>query len=198
MGHRNNGMTLVEVLVTLTILGILAVSIYTVFKSGLDAWSKAKTRLEIYQNARVIIDQLTKELQGAFVGGGATFTGTDGTTDAVEFVANILTSEKYAPNFKYEVPEIFKIHYYVDEATHILKRDSIKNPADYTSTVYTDSIDFGFMVSNIQFQYLAVGSANWTATPDTLPDAVKISLTLVDSDNNLYPFETKVHLPNAR
>ena len=66
------------------------------------------------------------------------------------------------------------------------------------------------MVDNIKFTYLKQTDTpvflDWSAAmdewpesepADSLPEAVKIVLTLRDPNGNQYPFETIVYLPNS-
>lgn len=186
------GLTLLEVLIVVTVLSVLSLSLYTVFKSGVEAWSKSETRLEIYQNARAILDQMSRELAGAFVGGDVEFRGE---ADELEFVTNYSDS-------------IYKIKYELGD-DNTLKRKYIENPVDYTSADYANKengpdgtdqgiIDFGFMINDIQFEYWDgdIWDDDWSS-PNVLPGAVKVVIELVDSDDNAYPFETMVYLPNS-
>jgi prepilin-type N-terminal cleavage/methylation domain-containing protein len=215
MNHRK-GLTLVEVLVVVTILSVLALSVYTVFKSGVDAWSKAEERLDIYQNARVVLDQISRELAGAFVdGANAKLVGTPGATptdpDTLEFITDFSDS-------------IYKIRYQLaSDATYTSKKAlergyidySVDTGENYASTAYHTIIFVpatkNVEVSNIKFQYMIVmvpptpptGIGDWTiSTPHvwsaaTLPEAVKVILTLKDANNNIHDFETIVYLPNS-
>lgn len=220
MNHKK-GLTLVEVLVVVTILSVLALSVYTVFKSGIDAWSRSEARLDIYQNGRAVLDQIFRELAGAFTGGGAQLTGTPGGSatdpDTLEFVTDFSGSN-------------YKIRYQlVTDASDpagrkILKRDYIDfitttGAKDYTRTDYDNSVEFvkytkSARVDNIKFLYVAVPTPpdeakaiddwsgasavavnTWSAA--ALPEAVKIILTLKDANNKSYVFETIVYLPNS-
>ncbi len=207
MSHKNKGFTLVEVLVVVTILSVLVLSLYTVFKSGVDAWSKSEAHLEIFQNARVILDQISRELPGAFVGGDAEFTGNDGvgenSSDTLEFITNFGDS-------------IYKLKYEL-AADNILERKYIEDPPNYANIDYENAVDeddgieegiveFGFKVSDIQFSYLPLGSVDWSSAQPTwsgttLPEAVEIEIRLKenpdDDDARAHHFETIVYLPNS-
>ena len=204
--NYNRGITLVETLVAVMILSVLALSLYTVFKSGIDAWTKSESRLEIYQNARAALDQISRELAGAFATpddpNGAKLVGVDGGagSDTLTFITDFADS-------------IYKIKYHLEipDATYpnrkILWRDYIDYSTDtgktYTSDAATDYHLTEFVkytksasVDNIQFTYLAQtdsqafltawGSARpeWPGTgagappDDTLPEAVKIVITM--------------------
>ena len=100
-------MTLVEVLVVVAVLSILGVSLYTVFKSGADAWEAAVERLEVYQNARFVLDQMTRELAEAItptaqLGSGPAFRGRD--RDNFDDADEITFATNYSDS-------IYTIHY---------------------------------------------------------------------------------------
>lgn len=216
MNHKK-GLTLVEVLVVVTILSVLALSVYTVFKSGIDAWSRSEARLDIYQNARVVLDQISRELAGAFVDGAdakleESVDGGAG-SDTLTFVTDFADS-------------IYKIRYHIEtDATDATKKNLVRDyinygvshtPAKtYANTDYDEGIDFvhytkNTMADRIKFSYLPVmaapgGITDWDTSPPTaiawtdaaLPEAVKIVLTLKDANNKDYIFETIVYLPNS-
>jgi prepilin-type N-terminal cleavage/methylation domain-containing protein len=189
MGHKNRGLTLTEVMVVVAILSVLTLSIYTVFKSGIDAWSKSETHLEVYQNARVALDQISRELPGAFVGGVAGgFQGEDSNPDTLVLVTTYGGAT-------------YQIRYSLDTARGVLIRQHDENPEDFANPVYTD-IDFAFNINGLNFDYYPQGGAAWGDSglwnnTATLPAAVRIMIECIDSDGNTYPFETVVYLPNS-
>lgn len=104
IGSKGSGFTLIEVLITAIIFSIVVASLFTVFKSGLDSWHKAETLLDIYNNARVTLDLLEREVSSAFLYQGGTDTNywtkllgttsgsrikTNSTADEIFFVAPI-------------------------------------------------------------------------------------------------------------
>jgi type II secretion system protein J len=64
---RRKGLTLVEILVVSVIFAIIALSLFVVFRAGLESWSRTQAHLEVYQTARVTIDWLTRDLSAAFL-----------------------------------------------------------------------------------------------------------------------------------
>ena len=69
-----SGLTLVEIMVVATIFSILVVSLFTVFKGGLDSWRKAETLLDIYNSARTSLDMMEREISSAFLYQDANYT----------------------------------------------------------------------------------------------------------------------------
>lgn len=214
MNHRNYGITLVEILVVVAILSILVLSLFTVFKSSSEAWLKSRERLEIFQNARMVLEQISRELPSVFVGDGATFTGvdgvpadplTDGGPDSIEYVTSMGES-------------IYKLKY--ELSGKVLQRKYIKNPPDYTNVDYENTVgepdgvdegivDFAIKLNDINFKYWdrdpdgdpGTNDAAWTADgtwskTGNLPGAALILLEFIDSSDKTYPFETMVHIPS--
>ncbi len=220
MKCKNRGLTLVEVLVVVTILSVLALSVYTVFKSGIDAWTKSEARLEIYQNGRAVLDQISREIVGAFTTGGpdgAKLVGTKWATpadpDELEFVTDFADS-------------VYKIRYkLVTDSTIAAKKAlergyidySVDTGETYASTTY-HLVEFvpatiEAAVSNIKFKYLPVmaiptdmddwgtnGMDEWPGSEleYSLPEAIKIILTMKDANNKERTLETEVYLPNSQ
>lgn len=59
------GFTLVEVMVTLTILGLIVLMIFGVFRLGLSAWDKGETVKEAYQEIRMISQLISPQIKSA-------------------------------------------------------------------------------------------------------------------------------------
>lgn len=62
------GLTLIEVLITLSILGILMTAVFGVFKMGLLAWHKANTKNGLLGDVQVVNYRLNEELQFSDLG----------------------------------------------------------------------------------------------------------------------------------
>lgn len=102
--RKSAGLTLVEILITTVIFSILVAGLFTVFKGSLDSWHKAETVLDIYNNARITLDLLEREVSSAFLYQGGTSTDywtkflgttsgsqikTDSAADEIFFVAPV-------------------------------------------------------------------------------------------------------------
>ena len=207
MNRKNRGLTLIEVLVVVAITSILAVSLYVVFKSGMDAWSGSEGRLDVFQNARVALDQISRELPGAFVGGGAKFNLTAGAAagdpDTLEFVTEF-------------GDDIYEIKYELITGS-ILQRKYSRNPDDYSVPNYedfanddTDVVELSPYVTDIQFSHWDTGIPDWSDTAtswsdeNVLPKAIKVEITLRQNpkdktaDVKVRSFETVIYLPNSK
>ncbi len=66
MSQRELGFTLMEVLVTLTILGWIVVILFGAFRLSLSAWDRGETIKEEYQKVRVLSELLSRQIRSAF------------------------------------------------------------------------------------------------------------------------------------
>ena len=57
------GFTLMEVMVTLTILGFILVMIFGVFRLGFSAWEKGETNKEVYQKVRISSQMISRQIK---------------------------------------------------------------------------------------------------------------------------------------
>jgi prepilin-type N-terminal cleavage/methylation domain-containing protein len=60
------GFTLIEVIVTMTILGFILVIIYQIFRLGLSSWEKGESAAEEYQKIRIVSQLLSQQVKSAF------------------------------------------------------------------------------------------------------------------------------------
>lgn len=190
------GLTLIEILVGLTILSVIALSFYTAFNAGLESWNKARTKIEIYQNARVALMQMCCELISAVpIEDVRSFKGVspDTGSDSVSFIT--LGQDT-----------VYEISYTVNN--DVLER-TFDEDADYDFDTNDGSYELAYNIEDIELKFWEGGvTTSWADARDNwtddwsntgvgrfdLPKAVKIKLT--DSEEGR-EFETVVYLPNS-
>jgi len=127
---RRKGLTLVEILVVATIFAIIALSLFVVFRAGLESWSRTQAHLEVYQTARTALDWITKDLSASYLNsnnasitfrgfnaGGSTWV-TPSLGSEVFFIA-ALNPTQNDPNAKFE---LCQVGYWLNSTTHELMR----------------------------------------------------------------------------
>ncbi len=70
--HNLRGVTLIELLVAIVILGLIVTSVYTAFNCSRDSWQVGETMVQRYQNARGILDIMSREIRTAMVNAAGT------------------------------------------------------------------------------------------------------------------------------
>ncbi|MEI6085540.1 MAG: type II secretion system protein [Verrucomicrobiota bacterium] len=77
------GFTLVELLAAMVVLALLMTIIFGIFNQASKAWILAENRTENFQGARSTLDLMSRELEGAIVGG---HTNTNGTVTRLNLI----------------------------------------------------------------------------------------------------------------
>jgi len=62
LGDGPSGFTLIEVIVTLTILGFILLIISGAFRLGLSAWDRGEETREVYQRQRTVSQLVTRQV----------------------------------------------------------------------------------------------------------------------------------------
>jgi len=60
--HRSSGFTLMEVLVSITLMSVLAVAVHYGYRIGLDSWSRAEKSLEKERKVQSVFDLMSRQL----------------------------------------------------------------------------------------------------------------------------------------
>lgn len=183
---KRNGFTLLEILIAMTILVIILTSTYTLFRTASSAFSKGESRIELYQQARVIFQMVERELSSAlripgrsdyFLGipeEGGERLKTGSSAAELFFICPIVEKDK---------SDLMEIGYWLSGQNQILMRH-VDFPPDYEfSTVLKDE-ELGIHVTHLGFSFF--DGQEWLLSWDSkekknLPKAVQIELGIEDS-----------------
>jgi prepilin-type N-terminal cleavage/methylation domain-containing protein len=68
--HKNwrDAFTLIEILVSISVLALLLVVVYGILQQTSKVWVAAEARSETFQSARLALEMITRDLEGAIVG----------------------------------------------------------------------------------------------------------------------------------
>jgi prepilin-type N-terminal cleavage/methylation domain-containing protein len=72
---EQHGFTLLEVLVSTAIFSVVALAIYSAFAGGVGAWRRAQEFSATYQTARLVLEDMARELKNAVTISGTDFVG---------------------------------------------------------------------------------------------------------------------------
>src|SRR4030067_2953124 len=62
-GRSTTGFTLIEVTVTLSVLGFILLIIFGAFRLGLSAWNRGETTKQEYQRVRIISQLISRQIK---------------------------------------------------------------------------------------------------------------------------------------
>ena len=175
--QNRKAFTLVELMATILITILLLFMMYMIFKQNTAFWKKSEIHLELFQTARVIIDQMEREIRSGMVGTLEMAEvlycyGNDSlTTVCDKYLIGSESSIKdefffiAASNYEKGESDLCEIGYWVsdngtpdDFADDILKRHK-KGPGsmDFNFTHYlNDNLELqhlGYYVTDLDFEY---------------------------------------------
>lgn len=187
------GFTLIEVMVAMAILVIVIGSTLAIFRASATSWRKGELRAQRYQQARFILERLTREISSivpASLAGPYCF----GTAEKLYFVC----SQADAPS------SLIEVGYWMDQGAQELVR-GYQSPPDYNFNTFKEEEVFSENLSALNFQYSAgeMWQEDWDSRPGgaqsgILPKAVKIGFDIQDNKGTkTESFSTVVTLPVA-
>ena len=202
--HRVNGrsgFTLLELLISLTILSVIVVIIFGALRIGIRAWEKGERELDTRQRQRIVLDLIKRQLASTSVGevwgGDQPLVSLKGDAKSVEFVSHIpLTpGNRFGTVYvKYVVKaatgdEGEQLTFYERNVALLDKKTAAGNP---------DEGDFSELLTgmkSIVFEYLKVrpGEAesrwqeSWDPAVDNgVPRAIRVTLEETDEKAPIY------------
>lgn len=206
---HNAGFTLLEILVSMMILGFLTVSIFTIFSQTINAWTKAAQDMRKYSNIQAFFDRISLELTASTINSWGTLymvgypagVGCPQTTndDAMFFVCNVSDMQGNQSG------ELVEIGYWLDPTGNI-KRYYKGTNVDYSDPSYTlysaspPNADIETIASGISMLYFCFweeGTTDWRSLSD--PNCLRTWDSRLSADSVMTPgyFEDDRKLPSA-
>lgn len=207
---RQRGFTLVELVIVIALMAILWGVAYTMFYQSKNVFSLSDNKLEMYQYARIAMDEISRDLKGATLKDNVDYfrSFTNGPADAKNN-NSVLTFLSLTPNGS-STP-VTLITYYLKNTDELMRAEY--NDTSYIYGTVPASIDpsqftYYKLTANTNYFNLAyvTGSATvsaWDSTSGTttghLPDAVNVTLQIygTGTGNTLErgTFTTQIMLP---
>ncbi|MBI5207381.1 MAG: prepilin-type N-terminal cleavage/methylation domain-containing protein [Candidatus Firestonebacteria bacterium] len=201
------GLTLIEILVTSAIVSIVIFIIYMVFYSITQAIEQNKYRTELYQEARVILNRMEREISSSFFSDKNALLrlkGEDGSyieydNDRIDFVCTLNPLKKDTKQ-----SDLMEIGYYLKYGENTESGTLVRRYSGMVDEFTDKGGDEGLLaqeVRGVNFRYF--DGKDWLDIWDTnnkgkLPNLIEITITFYDSINKKeYPITTIASLPQA-
>lgn len=159
---KNKAFTLIELLVALTIFSIIAVSVYSVFNTGIISWKKIDDRLNEGQSILMAFRSLDHELRNSLSYGKTLFSAT---SNELNFYT-VKTVDTNSVDFD----SIFKVSYFTEKG--FLKKKEV--------CLWQDNRPSNLIlakIENIKFSFLSKkGWQDSWQDKKVLPKAVKVEV----------------------
>ena len=148
------GFTLIEMMVTLTILGFILLIIFGVFRLGLSAWEKGESIKEEYQKVRIISQLISRQIKSAVPYKIKTqkaegdYLAFEGKAYSLKFVSALPLRARQPEGFVYAVYELKEGGRLVFYEQRALNRDFMEeNPKEELGVTVLEEI------SEMRFEY---------------------------------------------
>lgn len=192
-------MTFLELMLTLTIFAVVAITVYSTFGTGLSAWRKAQKTQQLYQDVRLGLNRIARDLENAVLySQEPKFPNFTGTKSEISFYSLVDTYRAIPQH-----PELRKITYSLDESTQILQRleQNLPLPEEGEEIEAEAQEALAEKIAALKFFYCYEDkdddeSYKWLDTwnnAEEVPQGVKIELALEEAGE--LPFTKYVFIP---
>ena len=202
--QKQRGLTLVEILVAISLLGLLLASVYGVFSSISKTRGRLDNASSEYHKARVIFDRLGRELRGTYFRPDNSELAFSGGLADDGFLEFTLTTSAVTP-LSQTGSGIAKVYYRI-AADHensgkglvLFRRE---RPVHLSSSdgPSTGMMRFAPGIKTMSLRFFKNGewATSWDGLVSGLPDLVEITLEVITEDETLASFITAFDLPKT-
>ena len=189
------GFSLLELIIAISLFAIVAVTVFSIFNSGIASYKKIDESLFILQNSRIILDRISQDLKNSFLF-SQDLSGFIGGPNEVSFFCLI---EEYKEN---QLKKRYAHIYYSFNEDKIMRlclkdKDALKDKKELKSLeepLAEDIKDLTFNYSYFSDQKDVSWQDSWLEK-EKAPLGVKINLTLFGPDKKrTYNFEKIVYI----
>jgi len=183
------GFTFIELILSLSILSIVAVTLYGSFNIGIKAWQRGEESNELYQEARIVFKKMGRDLMSAIIPIKKEIK--DGSTESkIKFVGEpgkvifLAKAKKGISQIAYQISFL--------EEKKVLEREEKNDNGKQEKVVLAEIEDLGFRYYDSQEKEWS----NQWSNPAELPAGVEITIHI--GRNEKIVFEQIVALPVGR
>lgn len=191
-GHDSRGFTLLELLISLTILAVIVVIIFGALRIGIRAWEKGERDVDVRQRQRIVLDLIKRQLASTAVndvwGRDQQRALLKGDSKSIEFVSHIplKPGNRFGTVYvRYSVRQENE----GDQEQLVFHEQYTALPDKQTGAGNLDEGDFTELIAgmkSIEFEYLkdqqdekaSLWQKSWDPAVDKgVPRAVRVTLT---------------------
>jgi len=203
------GITLIELLTVIFILGLVSTLAYQVAREGMSIWTKGRARFETWHSGRQLLEKMTRELQSTYPlspslkltfakGKGESSYPFEGSSRRIQFVSTV----SFPPARISGKPGLGEIEYSLERTADGTKGGLRRRVKTLWGTLASDSLEPGIVGLKIRYWKPTRGWVKeWKQGKGpgkgSLPQAVEITIRVKEGQKRkqLRTFSTVVYLP---
>jgi len=176
--------TFVELLISITLVSLVGVAVYSVLANGIGAWRRGNENRTYARNIRLTTERMACDLRNTFEFSDIAFEGTE---DSIMFPGLVLSESDSSSSEVESYYELGRIAYFYDPGENVL----CKEEKTYPQALGEKEIGKGEVllerVDKLEFNYCyldnATGNYKWKddwkkEEQESIPQAVKIEMVL--------------------
>ncbi len=213
--YKNDGFTLIEMLVATAVSSIILVMVYTAYSSIIRSVNQGKVASQYYEEVNLVLRKIDSDLQNTFWQADSKYLNfistIEGNSSRLEFITVEYKSNKFIFSIKESFPssDIHAVGYYLKMDSKSGKNNLIRRSEIHYRSGPLSPADAGaeeIILKNVEsirfdFKY----ESDWVNTWDTrekkrLPAGIKTTLVIMDPYNNkdTYEFFTICNINNEK
>lgn len=178
------GFTLIEILLTVTLVSLCSLAIYRVFAGGLKLWEYSQ-RSGIEEDVNIFFDKFSEDLRNAFYFKSIVFRGTESKIVVPTFVS-VMADERslLAPDGR--IIQMGSVKYYYDYENHLIRRAQ----ANYANALQERFAEDKILVKSIdslKFTYFVPsdkGVEPYAKLDEVIPSSIYVEIQYSDGRSN--------------
>ncbi len=198
---RQRGFTLIEILVSISIVAITLMTVYGVFSSVSSAKDRLEQDSETYHKARVIFDRFGRELHGAYLSSANKDSILKGEKDTLDNVSLTFSTTAASPlsstgtGYALLTYTVMEDNEADDGSKVLLRTEKPLLSKDDTSNLRRMRLAPGINAFNLRFYDGSSWYDSWDSSTKGLPNLVEIELKINDARGKEIPFLSAIRLP---
>ncbi|MEW6740394.1 MAG: PulJ/GspJ family protein [Nitrospirota bacterium] len=175
---RERGFTLLELLIAMTILGLIAVIVGAGVRLGIRAWERGETDADNSRKIRYFVERIGQQIKSAYPyqieGDGERAVAFQGRSDSIFFVTSSVKASEGGLKW---------ISYFIRDGK-LMMREGILPDKRAMERISKEGHVFDMEISGLKFQYFSSKEKEWKESWDSkteLPVAIKINADKIPS-----------------
>ena len=199
--EKEVGFTLIELLISIAIISLIGIAVYSTFANGINIWRRANENRAYERNMRLVSEKLARELRNSFKFSKIAFEGTE---DSIMFPGLILVKGDCDEGKSEGHYEVGRIAYFYDEERGAFCKEEKTYPEVFNEEEIGEGEVLIPRLCGLEFRYCYLDNAtgtykwkdNWKKEEqDSIPQAVKIRLVFEKKSGESSEFTRTIFIP---